>query len=197
VKASWLVEADGWLEEFLTQTDRKIVIAHHHVEAGLIVATAAAQMCERLSRDEGKIFPAPIHLHGGLSENQMWEEVRRFQDNANIRVLILRQLAEGEGLNLQVCGDLVQLERQWNPANEEQVEGRFPRPGSTYEKINVLYPVALGTIDEFLASVVERKRYAAENTYGKGSTQHWTQSNVLQDVAKLLFQKGLKPWGSM
>src|SRR5258706_12264982 len=71
-KANWLVEPAGGLEEFLTQTDRKLVIAHHHVEAGVIVSVAATAMCGRLSVEEGRIFPAPIHLHGGLSENQMW-----------------------------------------------------------------------------------------------------------------------------
>jgi len=196
-KADWLVSEDGWLEEFLTQTDRKLVIAHHHVEAGIIVASAASALCKRVAEESGKFVPEPIHLHGGLSEDAMWKEIGRFKSQPELRVMIIRQLAEGEGLNLQECGDLVQLERQWNPANEEQVEARFPRPGTTYAKINVLYPVALGTVDEFLASVVERKRYAAENTYGKGTTVHWTQTNVLQDVAKQLFEKGLKPWGSL
>lgn len=196
-KADWLVQEDGWLEEFLGQTDRKIVIAHHHIEAGIIVASATSALCKRVFEETGKFVPEPIHLHGGLSEDAMWKEIGRFKSQPELRVMIIRQLAEGEGLNLQECGDLVQLERQWNPANEEQVEARFPRPGTTYAKINVLYPVALGTVDEFLASTVERKRYAAENTYGKGTAVHWTQTNVLQDVAKQLFEKGLKPWGSV
>lgn len=196
-KADWLVQEDGWLEEFLTQTDRKIVIAHHHVEAGIVVVTSAEALCKKLSEENGKFIPPPIHLHGGLSENAMWDQIKRFKEDPTQRVMILRQLAEGEGINLQECGDLVQLERQWNPANEEQVEARFPRPGTTYAQINVLYPVALGTVDEFLNQTVERKRYSAENTYGKATTVSWVQSGVLQEVAKQLFDKGLKPWGSV
>jgi SNF2 family DNA or RNA helicase len=187
-KADWLIQPEGWLEEFLTDTDRKIVVAHHHIEAGLITVTGAEGICKNLG------LKAPLHLHGGLSEDKMFNEVQRFTDDPSLRVLILRQLAEGEGLNLQVCGDLLQLERQWNPANEKQVEDRFPRPGSKYEKINVLYPVALGTVDEFLNQTIERKRYAADNTYGEGAKTHWMNTNVMTDVAKMLFDKGLKPW---
>lgn len=190
-KADWLIQPEGWLEEFLTDTDRKVVIAHHHIEAGLIAVTGAEGICANLG------LKPPLHLHGGLSEDKMFDEVRRFTEDPSLRVLILRQLAEGEGLNLQVCGDLLQLERQWNPANEKQVEDRFPRPGSVYEKINVLYPVALGTVDEFLNQTVERKRYAADNTYGDGATTHWMNTSVMTEVAKQIFDKGLKPWGKV
>lgn len=187
-KADWLVQPDGWLEDFLTQTDEKIVIAHHHIEAGLVLSTAISNICEKLE------LPAPIHLHGGISINAGYELIRKFKADPKLRVIIIRQLAEGEGFNLQECGHLVQVERQWNPANEEQVEDRLPRPGTTYEKVNVLYPVALGTVDELLAATVERKRYAAENTYGKGAKVHWIQTDILQTVAKLLKEKGLNPW---
>lgn len=188
-KADWLVQEDGWLEEFLGQSEDKIVIAHHHVEAGLILATASQGLCNQLG------VPEFIHLHGGLSVPRMYDEIARFTNDPKIRGIIIRQLAEGEGTNLQIAGHLVQLERQWNPANEEQVEARLPRPGTKYAKVNVLYPVALGTIDEFLAQTVERKRYAAENTYGKGAQVHWVQGAMLQEVAKLLFDKGMRPWG--
>ena len=49
--------------------------------------------------------------------------------------MVASTLAAGEGLNLQTCSDCVIHERQWNPANEEQVEGRFIRIGQIAETV--------------------------------------------------------------
>lgn len=189
--ADWFVSPEGWIEEFLDNTDEKVTIFHHHIEVGTLLAAAITNMCKERGIDP------PVHIHGGLSEDTAFDMIEDFKFNPKKRILIARQLAEGEGLNLQQCGHMVQLERQWNPANEEQCEDRFPRPGTTYERINALYPTAVGTIVEFLAEIVERKRYAAENTYGKGSKVHWVETDVLRDLAKTLFEKGRKPWGQV
>ena len=107
-------------------------------------------------------------------------------------------LAASEGFDLDFCSNGVILEREWNPANEEQVEGRFIR--ATREmlekakmgdlKVNILYPVAVDTIDEFFAELVERKRqFVRESLSGKISDTPWNESQIMLDLAEIAIQR--------
>lgn len=178
-----------YVEEFLESNDRKLAIFHHHVEVGDILVTAITNLCKKMN------IEPPIHLHAGVTEANAQTLIDQFRENPKKRVIILRQLAEGEGLNLQSCGDVIQTERQWNPANEEQPEARFTRPGSPYEKINVMYPVAVGTMDEFMSELVVQKRVACENTYGKGTDVPWQEDSFVKELAKILFESNKNKWG--
>jgi len=66
-----------------------------------------------------------------LSAEAGSQVVDQFKDNSNCRIMLASTLAAGEGLNLQFCSFYIMMERQWNPANEEQPEGRFSRPEQT------------------------------------------------------------------
>lgn len=185
VKAMEVVE---YVRDFLESTDRKITLFHHHIDAGNVLFTMLTNVCADL-RIEG-----PIHLNAAVSEKKSVELVEQFKTDPKKRILIARQLAEGEGLNLQACGDVVMVERQWNPANEEQAESRFPRPGSPYDKINVMYPVAVGTLDEFMAELVAQKRVSCERTYGKGAPMEWSEDTLVKELAAMLAKEGMKRW---
>jgi SNF2 family DNA or RNA helicase len=177
-------EAIEFVEEFLLSNDRKIVIFIHHKEVG-------RALMEKLSKimKEGAWEP-PLQLSSELSMRERHEVVERFKEPQN-RVLIASQLAAGEGLNLQFCSDCLMLERQWNPANEEQCEARFPRPGSTAEIVNVWYMIAAGTIDEFLTELVEQKRAVFQQVMD-GKVVDWNESNLMHDLAEALRVKGLR-----
>jgi hypothetical protein len=85
------------------------------------------------------------------------------------------------------------VERQWNPANEEQCEGRFPRPGSVASSINAIYLNALGTPDEYLSELVERKREICKKTMGNEAVQ-WDQSSLMAEMMSALRTKGMRAW---
>jgi hypothetical protein len=109
--------------------------------------------------------------------------------NASPRsVMIASQLAAGEGLNLQTCGDCLMHERQWNPANEEQCEGRFIRIGSTHSSVNAIYAQMQGltAIDETLDLIVERKRIQFHNAMNKGEAMMWSQDTILKELASAI-----------
>jgi len=108
--------------------------------------------------------------------------------------MIASTLSAGEGKNWQMCSDLIMVELQWNPANEEQAEDRFPGIGTTANKINATYAIALGTPDEFLTEIKERKREICRKTMGNEAVQ-WNQTSVIKEMAELLFAKGGKKWG--
>lgn len=177
-------ECIEFTEEFLLENDRKIVIFVHHKEVG-------KALMEKLTRTmKDGAWEPPLQLHAGLDMHQRADVVEQFKLPEN-RVMIASQLAAGEGLNLQFCSDCIMMERQWNPANEEQCEARFPRIGTTASVVNVWYLIAAGTIDEFLTELVEQKRSIFQQVMD-GKESDWESSNLMHDLAEALRVKGMR-----
>lgn len=178
------------VEEFLLDNNRKIVLFVHHKDVGTMLYSSLSKLCQ-----DGA-FCEPLMLTSELNMMQRQEIVEKFRGGdglPNHRILIASTLAAGEGLNLQFCSDCIICERQWNPANEEQAEARFPRPGSLADKVNVIYAIAAGTIDDFLTELVERKRSIVGNTLD-GTNVAWDESSLMMELANILRVKGLKKW---
>lgn len=205
--AAKVPSAVEFLEEFLLSCERKIVIFIHHKDTGNMLYTALAKLCEDGAMEE------PLMLTSTLSMQQRQEVIDQFKGvtleqvegedgklkyvekptGKNHRILIASTLAAGEGLNLQFASDCIIMERQWNPANEEQAEARFPRPGQVADKINATYMIAAGSIDDFLTELVERKRSIVYSTLDNVQT-NWDESSLIVDLARTLQTKGLKKW---
>lgn len=166
---------------------KKIVIFHHHHDVGNLLELKLQSLCA----DGG--FEPPLRLKEGLSDEVSDKIVKSFQNDPSKLILIARTLAEGEGLNLQIASDCILMEREWNPPNEEQAEARFPRPGSTASRVNANYMVAVGTIDEFLAELVERKRAIIAQVKGQGDG-NYENSPMLKELADVLYRMGRKKW---
>lgn len=178
----------NFVEEFLSDTDRKITLFVHHKD----VAYALKTRIEKLNPD-AFLGEEVLTLSSDQNMEQRQEAVDKFWQNGH-RVLIASTLASGEGWNLQCCSDFVTVERQWNPANEEQAEARFPRPGQTADKINGTYPIAIGTVDEFFSELVEKKReYVGSALDGKAIP--WDESKLVSELTELIMMKGGQRWG--
>lgn len=166
-----------YVEEFLEENPgEKITIFHHHIDVGDLLFQALDM------RNPGKV----IRMTSSDDSSVRMNKIEEFKNGK--AVLIAPTLACGEGLNLQFCSHAILMEREWNPANEEQAEGRFSRIGSNATSILVCYPTATGTIDEFFAELVERKREAVGKTLD-GSAQQWNQSTVMRELANLVVKK--------
>jgi SNF2 family DNA or RNA helicase len=173
--------------DHLEETDRKIIVfAHHHAVADTILKGIKNWCAEN---DQ----PEPLQLSADLNAAQRNAVVDAFWSPKH-RVLVASTLASGEGLNLQCCSDVIMTERQWNPSKEEQAECRTVRIGQTAEKVNVTYLIAVGTIDEFLTELVERKRQNVDSTLD-GYAPAWDESSVVRELAEVLASKGGKKWG--
>ncbi len=176
-----------YVSEFLiNEPNRKLVIfAHHHD----VVNILEAKLNEWLKDgDYGKC----LNLHAGLSAEARADLVTRFKDDSQSRIMIASTLAAGEGLNLQFCSRAIMLERQWNPANEEQAEGRFARIGQE-DNIVVTYMLASETIDEYFTELVEQKRAIVKNTLD-GEAMQWDSNSLLKELAGVLLSKGKSKW---
>lgn len=174
--------AVDYAEEFLLSTNRKLCIFVHHKDVGQMVI----KKLEQTLRDGGYDMPAEITSDMDVMERQA--QVTKFKTEG-CRIMVASTLAAGEGLNMQFCSDCLIVERQWNPANEEQAEARFPRPGSTADKINAGYLVALDTMDEWMTSLVEQKRSIMQETLD-GKTVEWSQQSLMKELTNIMIQKG-------
>lgn len=176
-----------YVTEFLeNEQDRKLVIfAHHHDVVTLLLADL-----NKWLGDNG--YDDALNLHSGLDAAKRHEMINTFKDNAKKRVLIASTLAAGEALNLQFCSRGIMLERQWNPANEEQAEGRFARIGQE-DNIIMLYMIASETIDEYFTELVEQKRAIVASTLDNKDIA-WDQNSLMKELAGILLQKGGKRW---
>jgi len=161
-----------FVKEFIEETDKKIVVFVHHKDVAQI-------MVERFKKELD--IPVLI-IHAGLTSEERFSVQERFNQTPKC-VMIASTLASGEGLNLQTCSDCVMHERQWNPANEEQAEGRFIRIGQTSTTVTATYTTAVDTIDEHLDAIVERKRLEFHNAMNKGVMPVWNQNGLAKELA--------------
>jgi len=171
--------------EFLLSNERKIVIFVHHHD----VATMLQKSLDNWLVDGG--FKPVLNLTSNLSGDERAAMVARFKDE-DYRVMIASTLAAGEGINLQFCSDCIMLERQWNPANEEQGESRFHRFGQI-NTVSVSYMIASETIDEYFTELVEQKRAIVASTLDNKEIQ-WDQTSLMSQLATVLVTKGKKAW---
>ena len=180
-----------FVTDFLLSTDRKIVIFGHHKETLESLKEVLDTWCT-----QGGWNPCE-HLHSALDSDQRQEVIRRFKEQNQSRILIASTLASGEGLNLQFCSDAIMMERQWNPANEEQAETRFTRfkeDGNYEEHVNVTYMISAGTIDEWLTELVEKKRALFDKLINRNEDANWDESSLMKELADTLYAKGAKKW---
>jgi SWI/SNF-related matrix-associated actin-dependent regulator of chromatin subfamily A-like protein 1 len=183
--SSKVTECIEFVTEFLLSTDRKITIFTHHQDVMDLLNIHLAKWCE----DGG--YDKPVVLHSGLDGTGRALAVQRFKDT-NARIMIASTLASGEGVNLQFCSDAVMLERQWNPANEEQSEARFHRFGQI-NPVGITYMIASGTIDEYFTELVETKRSIVASTMDNKEIA-WDQSSLMKELTGILLTKGRDRW---
>ena len=210
-----------FLEEFIAGTDRKIVVFLHHDDARNLLTLHLEKLSADYRKDkesEGSQEIAdglvPLFLGADIPQEKRQDRVEEFQ-NSKSRILIASTLSAGEGLNMQFCSDCIVMERQWNPANEEQAEGRFIRIGmacrncgyvptqnetdkpycpkcQTEFRVDAHYFIASGTVDEFFTELVEMKR-AAMNTIDGGDFT-WNENSLLKELAEAVATRGGKKW---
>jgi SWI/SNF-related matrix-associated actin-dependent regulator 1 of chromatin subfamily A len=172
-----------YVMEVLGSTDDRICIFVHHKDVAEILESKLNTLFDELN--------LPHCARHSAGSSSLDTEIN-FE---KAKVLICSTLAGGEGLNLQrLCRRFVMLERQWNPANEEQAEARFPRPeGIKTDFIDGVYMVAIGTVDEFFSEIVERKREIVGKTLD-GKAAEWDQSSLIKELAETLSLSGGRRW---
>lgn len=177
-----------FVTNFLLSTERKIVIFGHHKETLL----ALKEVLDTWALSGG--WKECLALRSDMDSDARMAAVTKFKDDPKHRILIASTLASGEGLNLQFCSDAIMMERQWNPANEEQAETRFTRFGSEASVVNITYMISAGTIDEWLTELIEQKRALMQNVIDGKQDANWNESSLMKELASVIYSKGGKKW---
>jgi hypothetical protein len=165
-----------YVDEFVEDTDRKIVVFAHHQDVQAI-------LYEECRTKYAKEMPV-LQFVAGMDSYTV-DSIQNTFNQSPRAILIASQLAAGEGLNLQTCCDCVMHERQWNPGKEEQCEGRFVRIGSTATSVNAIYAhlEGLTTTDPQLDAIVERKRRQFHALHNKGEATRWNEDSLMKELA--------------
>jgi SNF2 family DNA or RNA helicase len=214
------------LIEFLTSNEsEKVIVFTHHIDVAELLEVTTNDVINGKREDDDDVEDEDNPLAGikiinlvGKTGDARNNAVKEFTENPAARVMIASTLASGEGLNLQFVSHCIMLERQWNPANEEQAEARFPRPGrkcqfcktgeiqavpnestpvgaclscGLKDKIDAIYMIAAGTIDEFFTELVEQKREWIKSIH-KETDYKWDESSLMKELASVLASNGMK-----
>jgi SNF2 family DNA or RNA helicase len=108
-----------------------------------------------------------MYLHGGSTKKQRDAMVERFAREDGPRLFLLSLKAGGTGLNLTRANHVFHFDRWWNPAVENQATDRAFRIGQT-RNVQVHKFVCIGTLEEKIDDMIERKKDIASRVVGVG-----------------------------
>lgn len=169
-------DAIEYVDEFLDENeDEKIVIGvHHHSVRDTLYAKLIARGHQ------------PLKLSGEDSADAKNNILGQFRKPLH-RVLIISIIAGGTGIDgLQICHNVLVLERQWNCADEEQFEFRFNRDGQQ-NPVLCEYMIAKGTVDDFFTKNVERTRVVFHETVGNDYREDYEdKQDFREDMDEIL-----------
>jgi SWI/SNF-related matrix-associated actin-dependent regulator of chromatin subfamily A-like protein 1 len=132
-----------WIQDFLSSGERLVVFARHREIQHAVL--------ER--------FPAALHVLGADSQSARDAAVRAFQapDSDDHQLIVCSIEVAGQGITLTRSSNVAFLELDWTPAKHDQAEDRCHRIGQQ-DAVNATYLLAADTIDETIATLLERKR---------------------------------------
>lgn len=186
----------GFVEEFASETEKKLVIFVHHKDVGELMYGALKNTSKETNADWYELAQTLVDekvevlkYTSELSDAERFMMQEKFNRTPRA-VMIASTLASGEGVDLQTCADAVMHERQWNPQNEDQAApGRFRRIGQIAKKINITFPEGEGTIDEHLDYINETKRRQYHNVMNKSKIPVWDADELGKKLASIIIEK--------
>jgi len=134
----------AWIHNFLATGERLVVFARHR----------------EIQRAVVERFPAALHILGDDAPGARDRALRAFQapEGTDDNQLIVCSIeVAGQGLTLTRASNVAFLELDWTPAKHDQAEDRCHRIGQPHA-VNIAYLLAADTVDETIATLLERKR---------------------------------------
>ena len=164
---------------------RLVEMLEEVLEAGerALVFTQFSEMGEIIKSHLQETFGEEVlFLHGGVPRAKRDRMVKRFQE-AGASVFLLSLKAGGTGLNLTAANHVFHFDRWWNPAVEDQATDRAFRIGQT-RGVQVHKFLCLGTLEEKIDEMIERKKEVASAIVGAGEA--WLTELTTEQLTDIL-----------
>jgi len=142
--------------------DRMEELVEEAVENGkkVVIFSNWTQITNEVELRLRQNYPIAV-ITGDTKDFERQEEVRRFQEDTDCKVIIGTTGAMGTGLTLTAGTVEIFLDEPWNRANKEQAEDRCHRVG-TKENITIYTLLTKDTIDERIHELVYKKGAMAD-----------------------------------
>ncbi len=148
----------------------------------VLVFSQFTKMLDILSKELEKKEINYNYLSGQTKNRQ--ELVDDFNNNIDKQVFLISLKAGGTGLNLTAADNVIIFDPWWNPSVENQAIDRAHRIGQK-NSVNVYRLITLGTIEEKIVKLQERKKFLFDSLVGESKDlfQKLTWEDV-QDLFK-------------
>ncbi|MGO9490368.1 MAG: SNF2-related protein [Solirubrobacteraceae bacterium] len=137
----------AWIHDFSSSGERLVVFARHREIQRAVLGR----------------FPSALHILGEDRPAARDAALRSFQepDRTGNQMIVCSMEVAGQGLTLTRSSNVAFLELDWTPAKHDQAEDRCHRIGQQ-DAVNAYYLLAADTVDETIATLLERKRGVIE-----------------------------------
>jgi SWI/SNF-related matrix-associated actin-dependent regulator 1 of chromatin subfamily A len=160
----------AWIHDFCSSGERLVVFAKHR----------------EIQRAVLERFPGALHILGEDGHAARDASLREFQapdEGSGNQLIVCSMEVAGQGLTLTRSSNVVFLELDWTPAKHDQAEDRCHRIGQQ-DAVNATYLLAAGTIDETIATLLERKRAViAAVTDGREQDEEGVLDALVRELA--------------
>jgi SNF2 family DNA or RNA helicase len=138
-----LASVKEWIETFLESGEKLVAFTTHHA------------IIDELFEQFKKVA---VKIDGRTSQEERDKAVQAFQNDDKVRVLFGNIKAAGVGLTLTAASNTAFVELGWSPGEHSQAEDRTVRIGQTATSITMWYLIANGTIEEWMAKLIDSKQ---------------------------------------
>jgi superfamily II DNA or RNA helicase len=148
----------------LEKTKQSIALAEQALENGkkVIIFTNFTHSFDALMKHFGKLA---VGHNGKMNGTQKQNSVDQFQNNDNVMVFVGNLISAGTAITLTEAEVVIMNDLDFVPSNHAQAEDRAHRIGSQ-STTNVYYPIVVGTIDEMMFKILEKKRKIIDTVIG-------------------------------
>jgi SNF2 family DNA or RNA helicase len=139
-----------WITDFIQEredTGQKVVIASSFSSIVELVAETIRKECGM----------EVLTLTGATNDRARADLVARFQDDDELRVVVLNRDAGGESITLDAADEMIIIDPPWVSDTDEQLMSRIHRV-SRIHQVTIYRLVSIGTIDEWMANLTDEQR---------------------------------------
>jgi len=169
----------------LEKTKQTIELAEQAIENGqkVIIFTNFTHSFDALMNHFGKLA---VGHNGKMSGVQKQNSVDRFQNDENVMVFVGNLISAGTAITLTEAEVVIMNDLDFVPANHAQAEDRAYRISQT-KMVNVYYPIAIGTIDEYVFDLLEKKRKIINTVIGDDHVSMTIEDDLFGELLKGYF----------